>query len=98
MPEWVEIRRDEAHIARERVRARDLRRSRWWRERVQQGVCHYCRARVPPAQLTMDHVVPVARGGRSTRGNVVPCCPACNRAKRALTPAERALAELDRQG
>ena len=37
----------------------------------------------------MDHVVPVARGGRSVKGNVVPCCAACNRSKRFLTPAEQ---------
>ena len=42
----------------------------------------------------MDHVIPVARGGRSVRGNVVPACRACNRTKRHLTPAERVLAEL----
>ena len=46
----------------------------------------------------MDHKVPVARGGRSVRGNVVACCAACNRAKRALTPAERVLAALEDAG
>jgi len=30
----------------------------------------------------MDHVVPVARGGRSARGNVVPACKACNTNKK----------------
>ena len=39
----------------------------------------------------MDHVVPVARGGRSTRGNVVPACKPCNNEKKLLTPAERLL-------
>ena len=39
----------------------------------------------------MDHVVPVARGGRSTKGNVVASCKACNTAKKLLTPAERLL-------
>ena len=43
----------------------------------------------------MDHVIPVARGGRSTRGNVVPACTACNRSKRHLTPAEQVLNALD---
>jgi hypothetical protein len=37
----------------------------------------------------------VARGGRSVKGNVVPACAACNRAKRHLTPAEQVLAQLD---
>ena len=39
----------------------------------------------------MDHVVPVARGGRSTKGNVVASCKACNTRKKLLTPAERLL-------
>jgi 5-methylcytosine-specific restriction endonuclease McrA len=30
----------------------------------------------------MDHVVPLVRGGRSTRGNVVPACKACNTDKK----------------
>jgi 5-methylcytosine-specific restriction endonuclease McrA len=36
----------------------------------------------------MDHVVPVARGGRSVKGNLVPCCKACNNAKQGLLPME----------
>ena len=43
----------------------------------------------------MDHVVPVARGGRSVKGNVVPACRACNRGKSFLTPAEQILAALE---
>ena len=41
-----------------------------------------------------DHVVPVARGGRSTRGNCVPCCRDCNAKKKAYTPAEQILERL----
>jgi hypothetical protein len=36
----------------------------------------------------MDHVVPVARGGKSTKGNLVPACKSCNDKKRALLPME----------
>lgn len=95
MSDWIDIRKDPAHVSRERAKARDLRRTDWWREQVQRGVCHYCGQTVAPEQLTMDHVVPVARGGRSTRGNVVPACRPCNRSKHALTPAEQILADLD---
>ena len=98
MSEWIDIRKDPAHVARERAKARELRQTDWWRQQVQRGVCHYCGQSVPPAQVTMDHVVPVARGGRSTRGNVVPACRACNKTKKALTPAEQILAELDLDG
>ena len=36
----------------------------------------------------MDHIVPVSRGGRTTKGNVVPCCKECNNAKKQLLPME----------
>jgi 5-methylcytosine-specific restriction endonuclease McrA len=38
--------------------------------------------------LTLDHVVPLIRGGRSIRGNVVPSCKDCNTAKKSLLPWE----------
>ena len=36
----------------------------------------------------MDHIVPIARGGRSTRGNIVPACKDCNTKKKQLLPME----------
>jgi 5-methylcytosine-specific restriction endonuclease McrA len=36
----------------------------------------------------MDHIVPLGRGGRSIRGNVVPACKECNSRKKALLPVE----------
>ncbi len=96
MGEWIDIRKDERHVAREREKARALRRSDWWRQQLQAGVCHYCGRKVGADALTMDHVVPVSRGGTSTRGNVVPACAACNKTKKYLTPAEQILEELER--
>lgn len=88
MEDWFTLEADPAHVARERERARKLRASGWWQSRVSKGVCAYCGAQVGARALTMDHVVPVARGGRSARGNVVPSCKPCNNAKKLLTPAE----------
>lgn len=76
------------HIAREKNKARDLRSSQWWKNRLGEGRCHYCASEVPPKMLTMDHVVPIARGGVTDRGNVVPCCKECNNAKRDMLPVE----------
>jgi 5-methylcytosine-specific restriction enzyme A len=73
---------DDDHIRRERARARELRRSQWWKRRRANGKCHYCGETFPPKSLTMDHIVPIARGGRSTKGNVVPACKPCNAEKR----------------
>ena len=75
-------------LKRERARARELRASPWWKRRIEAGVCHYCRRAAGRAGLTMDHVVPLGRGGRSTRGNVVPACKTCNTAKQSLLPVE----------
>ena len=42
----------------------------------------------------MDHVVAVARGGTSTKGNVVPACRKCNQEKKLATPVELALKKI----
>src|SRR5215475_3585817 len=75
-------------LRRERSRARDLRQSQWWKRRIASGVCAYCRRQVGARQLTMDHVVPLGRGGHSTRGNTVPACKDCNTRKKSLVPME----------
>lgn len=40
--------------------------------------CAYCGSDGDGETLHMDHVVPLARGGRHSIGNVVPACPPCN--------------------
>ena len=97
MDDWIEIRKDEAHIRRERAKARALKKTAWWQALLQKGICHYCGGKFPPEELTMDHLVPVARGGKSIRGNVVPCCRACNAEKKYLTPAEMILRQLENE-
>jgi two-component system phosphate regulon sensor histidine kinase PhoR len=79
---------DEAHIKAERRRARELRGSQWWKRRCAKGFCHYCGQPTLPKELTMDHIVPIARGGKSTKGNIVPACKACNNKKKQLLPME----------
>ena len=76
------------HIAREKSRARELRRSQWWKNVLGQGRCHYCRLLFRSGELTMDHIVPIVRGGKSTKRNVVPACKECNNKKSYLLPVE----------
>ncbi len=78
----------------EREKSRALKRTQWWKQQLHRGICHYCGNRFPPDQLSMDHIVPLARGGRATKGNVVPACVQCNRWKKLETPAEAALRRL----
>jgi len=75
-------------LRRERAKARELRASQWWKRRIADGVCYYCRRNVGIKALTMDHLVPLGRGGRSVRGNVVAACKDCNDRKKALLPVE----------
>ena len=79
---------DAEHVQREKRRARELRRSQWWKNRLAAGRCHYCGRAFHPSELTMDHVVPIIRGGKSTRHNVVPCCRECNAKKKHMLPVE----------
>ncbi|MBF0228467.1 MAG: HNH endonuclease [Desulfamplus sp.] len=72
----------------EKHKARELRNSQWWKRKRSQGICHYCGNNFPPKELTMDHVVPIARGGKSMKNNVVPCCKTCNTKKRMMLPLE----------
>ncbi|MFQ3574044.1 MAG: HNH endonuclease [Thermodesulfovibrionales bacterium] len=79
---------DESHIKREKALARVLRQSSWWKSKIATGRCYYCNAVVSPKDLTMDHVVPIVRGGRSVKSNIVTACKTCNNKKKYLLPSE----------
>jgi 5-methylcytosine-specific restriction endonuclease McrA len=73
---YVRIPRD-AHrrkITRRAVFARD----RW--------TCQYCGHE--RGNLTVDHVVPRSKGGKSTWDNIVTCCAPCNRRKGDRLPGQ----------
>ena len=95
MGDWIDIQSDQAHVKREREKAREIRNSSWWKNLLARGECYYCHKHFPVEELTMDHIVPVARGGKSTRGNIVVCCKECNNRKKYLTPAEMIMFELE---
>ncbi len=79
---------DDAAIRRERDKARKLRKSRWWQQKLAAGICYYCSKQYKAKELTMDHVVPLSRGGRSTKDNLVMSCKECNTKKKTLLPME----------
>lgn len=43
--------------------------------------CQYCGVTCHPSTITIDHVIPKCRGGRTQWNNVVAACAACNRRK-----------------
>ncbi|MGA1846598.1 HNH endonuclease [Deferribacter abyssi] len=79
---------DEKFVKKEKEKARQLRKKQWWKNKIAKGICHYCGKKVDPKELTMDHIVPIIRGGKSTKGNVVPACKECNNKKKYMLPIE----------
>jgi len=82
------IQSSQKEIREEKEKARALRKTRWWQQRLAQGICHYCGEKFSPSALTLDHMVPLIRGGKTRRGNVVPACKECNNQKKYLLPVE----------
>lgn len=56
--------------------------------------CQYCAFEFEPEDLTFDHVIPVAQGGRRGWENIVTACEPCNRKKAARTPEEAGMTLL----
>lgn len=50
--------------------------------------CQYCGKTCPTSELTLDHVLPRCRGGKTSWKNVVTACAPCNRLKGRDTPDE----------
>ncbi len=82
------------HQKREKAKARELRQSQWWKGQLGKGLCYHCGDRFHSGDLTMDHLVPIVRGGRSHRKNCVPSCKECNSKKGYKTRLELALAKV----
>lgn len=82
--QWI----DKETLRRERQKARELRRTQWWKRKLARGTCYYCGESFLPGELTMDHVVPLVRGGKSSKGNCVPACKDCNTKKKSFLPVE----------
>jgi 5-methylcytosine-specific restriction protein A len=86
---------DPKRLKAERGKARELRKTQWWKDKIREGLCHYCQKKFKPADLTMDHLVPLARGGRSVKNNLVPACKACNSEKKLSTPVDLLLKQIE---
>lgn len=58
--------------------------------------CQYCGAKMKVSDLTYDHVVPRAQGGKTIWTNIVTCCDACNVRKGGRTPFQAGMRLLSR--
>ena len=77
--EYDKVPRREVKFSRRNILARDENR------------CQYCGKRLPVSQLSLDHVHPRSRGGKSTWTNVVAACNPCNTRKGGRLPAEASM-------
>lgn len=59
--------------------------------------CRYCGASAPDVQLTVDHVIPEALGGRDAPSNLVTACADCNSGKTSIAPDAAVVDEVDRR-
>lgn len=50
--------------------------------------CQYCGSRFPTTELSLDHVIPKSRGGRTIWENIVCACTECNARKGGRLPVE----------
>ncbi len=79
---------EEGRIAQEKQKARKLRHTPWWKKKIADGICYYCGEKFSFDELTMDHKIPLARGGSSEKSNLVPACKECNTNKKYMLPTE----------
>ncbi|MEC1157563.1 HNH endonuclease [Cytobacillus horneckiae] len=45
------------------------------------GVCAYCETKLDQSRLSMDHIIPLSKGGANTQSNIVVACQSCNKRK-----------------
>ena len=72
----VRARKKAIKFSRENVLARDKYK------------CQYCGRKMTRSELTYDHVLPRAQGGKTDWHNVVSCCMGCNQKKGGKTPEQ----------
>ena len=59
-----------------------------------QHTCQYCGCQPAEDDLTIDHIIPRSRGGKTTWDNVVLACTRCNMAKGSRLPPECGMTPL----
>lgn len=64
------------------------RKNIWIRDKK---TCCYCGDKISFSEMTLDHIVPKSKNGKTTWENVVCCCKKINTKKRNRTPEEAGL-------
>jgi 5-methylcytosine-specific restriction endonuclease McrA len=87
LTQYIDVRMRQNRVTnRHRILARDHYR------------CQYCGRRGTAFELTLDHILPKSRGGRTLAENLVASCLACNNRKGDRTPEEARMPLLTNPG
>lgn len=88
-PEYFQNQRRRRYLRETMTTASDITLEKW-NKRVDEfgGCCAYCLRPLSPAEITADHMRPVAKGGLHMMDNLVPCCQSCNSRKNDKTLLE----------
>lgn len=81
---WAKSPRGRAWFAGNRFRRRNApltEEAMAWLESLENPLCTYCGE---PAD-TIDHIIPIVKGGDSSRANLTPACRSCNRKKWSMS-------------
>jgi len=78
--EYIDVRRKRRHRDSGKQRLRVLMRDKFR--------CQYCGVRGTAFEMTLDHIMPRSRGGRSEPENLCAACITCNQRKGDRTPDE----------
>ena len=54
----------------------------------QGNCCHYCGKKLEADEITIDHLLPRSRGGKTDKSNLAICCGKCNSEKSSMTEQE----------
>lgn len=80
---WILMAGENRAMGRRTERRRIAPKVRFTVLRRDNYTCQYCGAKAPNVQLTIDHALPVAKGGGNDISNLVTACSACNYGKGA---------------
>jgi 5-methylcytosine-specific restriction endonuclease McrA len=72
------------HNRRAKTKGQKVTLEQWMAIKEQQHFrCYWCKQKFEDKELTMDHVIPLSKGGLHDEGNIVAACRSCNLSKHA---------------
>lgn len=86
--QYIKVPRVIALTRYDRLPRKEMRFSRYGIYNRDGGKCQYCGRKFALSALSLDHVIPLSKGGLSSWDNVVSACVPCNTRKSDRTPTQ----------